>query len=296
MRGRWGRYCTCRFVCGSYHGWRLCSRSPYSWGRRLTNSASSRQIFVAFLPRWLDDATAQHLTQTTSTAVVIDTLRFTTTACCALHNGATSVRVAATVAQARELAVKLPTSTLLCGERQCHAIEGFDLGNSPLEYVSTKVANRELIFTTTNGTVAVEAVKHARNILLAALVNRSAACRYLRHQLSGDIAIVCAGTDSQIASEDVLTAGAIADELLKSGTFCLGHDAAKLAHRCWQAIASAASPLAIYDEFCQALGGRNLLDANYDRDIHFAAQLDSIDAVPRNVENDPRHFNLTTVL
>lgn len=270
--------------------------SIINWGQTLSDSPSSRQVFVALRPSWLDTATTQCLARTSSAAVVIDALRFTTTACNALHNGAASVHVAATVERARELAASLPASTLLCGERLCNVIEGFDLGNSPLDFVSSKITNRELVFSTTNGTVAVEAVKHCRHIFLAALVNRRATCRHLSTRLSGDVTILCAGTDGQLAIEDLLTAGAIVEDLVASGTCCWGHDTAKLAAQYWQAIATESSPSAIYREFSQSLGGRNLLLANYDRDIQFAAKLDSIDAVIRNVEPAAHRFQLARTL
>ncbi len=268
----------------------------------MAHSSLLRRVFVSLLPRWVDAASHQHLDSRDSNAIVIDTLRFTTTACHALRAGANSVRVAATVEQARNLAAQVSQRPLLCGERHCNLIEGFDLGNSPSEYSSSNVQGRDLVFTTTNGTLAVEAVRQSKHILLAALVNRAAVCRTVQTDLTGDLAIVCAGTDGQVAVEDVLTAGAIVDQLLQSEDFTSGHDTATLAVLAWQAVHAehVFHQLETRDRFHalvhalqNTLGGRNLLDAGYENDIQFAAQIDTIDATPRNVENEPSHFVLS---
>ena len=159
-------------------------------------------------------------------AVVIDTLRFTTTACQALAVGAKSVTVAADIETARDhagpqsaiqsrgLAADRP---LLCGERHCRPIAGFDLGNSPYEYTPQSVHGRELIFTTTNGTRAVSTARLASQIYLGSLVNRTAVAQALvtANPSGNDFSswIVCSGTDGEVAAEDVLAAGAILDAL-----------------------------------------------------------------------------------
>ena len=245
-----------------------------------------------------------------SAAVVIDTLRFTTTASQALALGARSVHVSSSVEQAIELATEFPTRPLLCGERHCHPIEGFDLGNSPLELTRELVQGRDLVFTTTNGTLAARAVRHMPSVLLAALVNRHAVCQYLSQKTSGDVLLVCAGTDGQLTWEDVLTAGAMIDELCRSENFHYGHDTARLAHAAWQAIAAPDAvsrdtvsrdivrqdsrvphPSARLElELSRSIGGRNLLESGFERDVHFAAQIDSLTVVPQNSSQHPLAF------
>jgi 2-phosphosulfolactate phosphatase len=235
-----------------------------------------------------------------STAVVIDTLRFTTTACQALQAGAQAVWVAATVElaqqMAQQMAQQLAKPPLLCGERHCHRIAGFDLGNSPFEYTAQAVQDRELVFTTTNGTLAIEAVAEVPHIALAALVNRAALCQHLLQHTRGDVLVVCAGTDGQVAWEDVLTAGAVVDQLLKYAAFDWGDDTSRLAAAAWRASASeshASDRLRadLYGELSQALGGRNLLLSGYERDVRFAAQLDALHVVPHNSPTRPRAFS-----
>lgn len=274
----------------------------YGFFNTLTSSLA-RHVWIALLPSQVSDLqrtgqpTDEVPTPPFATALVIDTLRFTTTACQAFELGAQSVHVASSVEQARQLAAQLPTKPLLCGERHCHPIDGFDLGNSPLELTRELASGRDLVFTTTNGTLAVEAVKHLPSVLLAALVNRLAVCRYISQQTTGDVLLVCAGTDGQLTWEDVLTAGSIVDELLHSTNFQYGHDTALLAHSAWQATAQQTAderPLTarLEQELSRALGGRNLLESGYQRDVLFAAQLDSLATVARNSIDHPHRFTL----
>lgn len=229
--------------------------------------------------------------------MVIDTLRFTTTACQAIGLGARSVLVASSIERAQQLAAEMTPRPLLCGERHCHPIAGFDLGNSPLELHGPLVGGRDLVYTTTNGTLAVEAVRQVPHILLAALVNRESTCQYLQQQTMGDVLLICAGTDGQITWEDVLTAGAIIDRLVDSANFQMGHDAATLAQAAWRSILPLASsaeqlPDRLEKELSRALGGSNLIESGYERDVHFAAQLDSLVCVACNTAAQPHRFAL----
>ena len=145
--------------------------------------------------------------------VVIDVLRATTTIAFALAAGASEVIPCLEVDDARQLAAKYPAGTvLLGGERLGVRIEGFDLGNSPTEYTTDKVAKKTIIFTTTNGTRAMERCRQARRVLLGALVNRRAIAAALAQETNVDI--VCAGTRGEVGLDDALTAGAIAEEVL----------------------------------------------------------------------------------
>lgn len=271
-------------------------------GRLILLSTTHRHaVYVALLPADVPQltqavrATSDHALEATSaaTAIVIDTLRFTTSACQALSAGAGAVHVAASVEGARHLALSLPDS-LLCGERHCHRIDGFDLGNSPLEYTAARVAQRELVFTTTNGTRAIEAVRQLPQVLLGAMVNRQAVCRYVQQHAAGEVWVVCAGTDGQLTWEDLLTAGAILHNLVIDSRFEVGHDPVRMVLTAWQAVAADLSSLqltaSLFREFSRALGGKHLLAAGYEDDLHFAAQLDTLDIVPRNSPSAPHVF------
>lgn len=267
-------------------------------------------IAVALLPsllpaRWQDQAAA---------AIIIDTLRFTSTAAQALAVGASKIHISSSIERARELASELVTEQnpmALCGERHCRPIAGFHFGNSPLEYTPEKISGRSLIFSTTNGTVAVEAVKDAELVVLGSLLNRQSLARFLRSQLNdgqstlgenrSTIWIVCAGTDGEIALEDSLTAGAIADAFLHNADgshggandASLAGDPALMVHQLWRSIRGGSPDFGPAERerlllaLRSASGGRNLIESGYSSDIDFVANLDSLDAVPVRIATEP---------
>ncbi len=249
------------------------------------------QVSVALLPQLLPNGGAIEY----ATAICIDTLRFTTTACQALAAGATGLQIAAEVEQARRLAKRSGEAdsghaSLLCGERECQPIPGFDLGNSPFEYQPSVVADRHLVFSTTNGTRAVAAAQDSREIWLGALVNRRAVCQRLRSTAPSQVWLVCAGTDGVVALEDVLTAGAILADLEEPPA----NDAGFLAKLAWRQVQATTQELpagaldgenlerALWQQFEMADGGRNLVETGYSNDLRFAARLDTLDIVPCN--------------
>lgn len=212
-------------------------------------------------------------------AVVIDTLRFTTTAAQALHAGAESIQVAQEIDAAVQLGKQIGSNARLCGERHCKPIPGFHFGNGPLEYTAESVAGARLVFSTTNGTRAVEAVSDFDTCFLGSLVNRHAVSRAMAASSIDRWSIICAGTDGQVAGEDLLAAGAILDSLIKHESVKLVGDSAMIALSLWKASQPAAdSGLAsLLEKFS---GGFNLVQAGYGADIQFAADVDSLEVVP----------------
>jgi 2-phosphosulfolactate phosphatase len=224
-------------------------------------------------------ATAEDFAGTTT--VVIDVLRATTTITHALAADAEAVIPCFSAEEAQNRAAAIGGRALLGGERGGERIAGFDLGNSPAEYTAEKLRGKLLVFTTTNGTRALQHARNAARILLAAFVNFSALCR----ELSGAerVGIVCAGTDGQITREDTLLAGAIVDELLRgsAGTGWVLNDQAEIAADAWRALVRGMStgvPLASH--LRSSLGARNLIELGMERDIDIAAQIDQFDFVP----------------
>lgn len=217
-------------------------------------------------------------------AVVIDVLRASTTISTALANGAARVRPVADVAEARGLAAALGPDTLLGGERGGVRIDGFDLGNSPLEYTRDRVAGRPIVITTTNGTAALDACRAAREIVVGAIVNRTAVAAAVRRLAAeggvGDVHLVCAGTDGAVTAEDVLAAGAILaagaepDDVLDP--------AAHAARDAFRRVHAAADPVAaLVAEFRRSPGGANLVALGMEADLPACAALDALAVVPR---------------
>lgn len=146
------------------------------------------------------------------TAVVIDVFRATSVITAALAAGAEGVAPVTTLDEARALASRLAaTDVLLCGERNADPIPGFDIGNSPQLYTTDRVARKTIVLTTTNGTLALNAARHASSVYAASMLNYRAVARQLAQH--HDLAIVCSGTDGQPALEDNVCAAAICQHI-----------------------------------------------------------------------------------
>lgn len=246
--------------------------------------AMSQTIDIALLP---DHLTSEQLAD--STAIVIDVLRASTTIVHALAHGASNVVPFETVELAEEAADQAPIgSTLLAGERDCVAVEGFDLGNSPLAYTPELVGGRSIVFTTTNGTRALVRSKSADRVLIGTFVNQAAIVNLLT-TYSGKILLVCAGTNGQVSAEDVLFAGSLACSLNKvwGGSVTLT-DTARIAMDFFRA--NSENHARLLAAVRESRGGQNLVRLGFDADIERSVSMDLFSTVP---EYDPTTNQLT---
>ena len=218
------------------------------------------RVHVAFTPDEAGEA---------PTGVVIDVIRATTTITQALASGYERVLCAAEVEEARALRESLGEG-VLGGERSNVVIPGFDLGNSPREYLEPLAAT--LILTTTNGTRAVvSAARRCKRVFVASLLNLGAVVEAVRE--SGDDAlVVCAGVQGTLALDDTFVAGRIVEELEWERS-----DAAEAAARLvltWSGVDEA---------FRASKSGRNLLEnaPQLAEDLTFCARESVLDVVPR---------------
>jgi 2-phosphosulfolactate phosphatase len=145
-----------------------------------------------------------------TTAVVFDVLRATSTMITGLEYGVERFFPVETVEAARAQKVKDP-SLLLAGERGGLPLEGFDLGNSPAEF--KEIHGKRVVLTTTNGTVALHRVRHAKRVYVGALLNLDSLAQVLDKEGSAGVLIVCAGTGEDFALEDAVAAGGLVDRL-----------------------------------------------------------------------------------
>ncbi|MEW6522033.1 MAG: 2-phosphosulfolactate phosphatase [Bacillota bacterium] len=164
------------------------------------------------------------------TAIAVDVLRATTTIVAAFDAGCTECYPATSPDEARAMRRGLGDGALLGGERKAQPLEGFDLGNSPLEYTADRVAGRQLVITTSNGTAAIRRTGRARIGLIASLRNARATAE-AAWTLQRDLVILCAGTGGRFSLEDTVGAGMIVDYLLKTARQRLAlNDLATAAH------------------------------------------------------------------
>jgi 2-phosphosulfolactate phosphatase len=205
------------------------------------------------------------------TGVVIDVIRATSTICQALASGYSRVYCATEVEEARALREALGEG-VLGGERNAVRIPGFDLGNSPREYLEP--AAETLVLSTTNGTRAVvAAAERCERVLIASLLNLSAVVEAARAH-GDDVLVVCAGVQGAMNLDDTYVAGRIVELLGWKRT-----DPAVAAARLVATWSGAE------EAFRASRSGRNLLKnaPDLEPDIPFCARESVLDVVPRLV-------------
>jgi 2-phosphosulfolactate phosphatase len=219
------------------------------------------RVHVAFTP----DETAA-----APTGIVIDVIRATSTICQALSSGYERVLCAAEVEEARSL--RNGGGVTLGGERLGVRIEGFDLGNSPREYLEPR--SPVLAMSTTNGTRAiVTAAARCDRVLVASLLNLGSVVEAAQ-SVGEDVAVFCAGVKGAFALDDAYVAGRIAE--LVDGE---RSDAAEAAVRLARSYGSAE------EAFRASRSGRNLINhgPELEADIPYCARESVLDVVPQLV-------------
>jgi len=218
------------------------------------------RVHVAFTP---DEAAAA------PTGVVIDVIRATSTICQALDAGYERVLCAAEVEDARALG---DDEVTLGGERLGVRIEGFDLGNSPREYLEPRTPG--LALSTTNGTRAiVTAAMRCERVLIASLLNLDAVTKAAAAH-GQDVAVFCAGVKGAFALDDAYVAGRIVEGLGTERS-----DAAEAALRVARSYATAE------EAFRASRSGRDLIESGpvLEADIPWCAREGVLEVVPRLV-------------
>ena len=210
------------------------------------------------------------------TVVVIDVLRATSVIVHALSQRVLEVIPVATIEEAFHLARKFPAgSTLLGGERGSCRIEGFDLGNSPREYIAERVGGKRLILTTTNGTKAFRFVSSGGEVMVGSFLNISAiANRCVANGL--DIFIFPSGDSGNFSLEDVVCGGMLIDLVLRGDK------------RSFHLSDASFSAKIIYEYFKDNLSkalylsnhGKELVERGFGEDIPFCSQTDITSIVP----------------
>ncbi len=199
-----------------------------------------------------------------TTCVVFDVLRATSSMITGLANGVAEIHPAATIEQALALRAELPDA-ILGGERNGDRIEGFDIGNNPLEYAALR--GRRIITTTTNGTVALRACERAGRVLVGALLNVAAVAAALAG--TENVLLVCAGTFETFALEDAIAAGELASHFP-------GASLTDAARACVASARAFASPL---DGLLASRNGQSLAGRGWRAQVEWCAQLSRFDSV-----------------
>lgn len=210
-----------------------------------------------------------------TTAIVFDVLRATSTIVTALASGFRRVIPVAEVNDAAKLA--RDNGFVLAGERGGKKIQGFEHGNSPLEFSSgPQTESNTLVLTTSNGTRAICKAFGADAVFIGSILNaRAVALAALNEKR--DIYLVCAGTAGNFSLEDALGAGFVLREIIQAMNSKPEMDD----------LAMASYTMASYYQNEPFLGlaagrhGKVLLNLGCEEDLHWCAKLNRYDIAPQ---------------
>jgi 2-phosphosulfolactate phosphatase len=207
--------------------------------------------------------------------VVLDVLFATTTMVTALAHGATEVVPVLDEAAARACGERLaPDSFVLAGELYAETLQGF-AHPAPLSLLEHGVEGKTLVYSTTNGTVAMTQCAGAARVYCGALLNAGALVERLvaRHPRE-TVLIVCAGSGNNFNFEDFYGAGLLierfAERLGAAADFSDAAKAARLVYR------SARAPQALLD--CRV--GRMMASKGLTHEVEFASRVDAFPIIP----------------
>ncbi|MDR3600617.1 MAG: 2-phosphosulfolactate phosphatase [Desulfosporosinus sp.] len=208
--------------------------------------------------------------------IVIDVLRATSTMVTALANGCQAIIPVLTPEEALERRLTLPGS-LLGGERDALPMEGFDLGNSPFDYVPEKVGGKRVIMTTTNGTRAIRDAIAAPMIWMASFLNMQSIVLALSRQFETNrrfqgIVVFCAGTEERFDLPDTLCAGMLIDALGPNVVLNdLGEAARMLYH---------SSEDHLMEKIRDSAHGKKLISLGFERDLIYCTTRNILPIIP----------------
>jgi 2-phosphosulfolactate phosphatase len=201
--------------------------------------------------------------------VVVDILRATSCMTTAFAFGIGSIRPFAKLEDCLSMKAQ---GYFTAGERDGKKVDGFDLGNSPFEYMEASLRGKRIAFTTTNGTQAIAKSDGASHIVIGSFLNISAVADYLK-TLPENILVVCAGWKGKVNLEDTLFAGALIEKL--NGTVKPACDAPLAALRLYDHAKNN-----LFDYLKDSSHVQRLARLGIEKDIQFCLTPDQYKVVP----------------
>jgi len=207
--------------------------------------------------------------------VVLDILFATTTMVTALAHGATEVVPVGDERAARAAGARRQEgSYVLSGELMAETLPGF-AHPAPLALLRHGVRDKTLIYSTTNGTVAMTLAAGAKRVYCGSLLNAGAVASDVAAQHPGDtVLILCSGSGGNFNLEDFYGAGCMADRLARAlGADADFSDAARTALAFFR---HAQAPQVLLE--CRV--GRMMAARGLAHEVEYACRIDSLSVVP----------------
>jgi 2-phosphosulfolactate phosphatase len=207
--------------------------------------------------------------------VVLDVLFATSSIVAALAHGAREVLPALNgEAALQEVGGRAPGSYVLSGELNAVTLEGFR-HPTPMALLEEDLAGRTLVYSTTNGTVAVAKAREAKQVYAAALLNGEAMVAQIERAHGDDtVLLVCSGSADNFNLEDFYGAGYLVSLLARRADAHEFTDAAVAAR--------------LLHDHCDAMEclsasrvGRMMLSRALEHEVRFAAQKSRFPVVAR---------------
>lgn len=212
--------------------------------------------------------------------LVIDILRATTNIVNFFDLGGRMIIPAKTVEEARRIQSMLGKEWLLAGERNMLPPEGFDLGNSPLEYSESELSRHPYaILTTSNGTSALLKASRAGGHVYVACARNAASAAQKAFNSGDSIGILCAGRNQRAGLDDIVCAGLVVDRFLKLDQGIALSDGARVALEIWENCFNNLQRGVRSAQHADLLIGMGM-----EKDIVFSCQIDKTEKVPHLTE------------
>src|SRR5512138_3270199 len=119
--------------------------------------------------------------------VIIDVLRASSAICTAFSNGAASIIPVSELEEARLYKNK---GFLVAAERDGYVLDFADFGNSPFNFTRERVEGKTIVYSTTNGTQAIQLASKCYMVAVGAFLNLTALSEWAASQ-NRDIIVLC---------------------------------------------------------------------------------------------------------
>ncbi len=171
---------------------------------------NKRKVEVCFSPVMFPD-----YKNDASVVVIVDILRATSAIVTAFMNGVKTIIPVATLEEALEYKKK---GFLVAAERDGIVRDFADFGNSPYNFRPEIIGGKDIVYSTTNGTLSIMMAKESHRVLIGSYLNLQSLVEFIVQE-DRDLVILCAGWKNKFNLEDTLFAGVLAEEVLKNPRF-----------------------------------------------------------------------------
>ncbi len=161
--------------------------------------------------------------------VVVDILRATSAIITAFMYGAKRIIPVATLEEAKAYKEK---GFIVAAERDGIKRDFADFGNSPFNFQQDFIRDKEIVYSTTNGTQCIMMAQNSYRVLIGGYLNIDALVKYITG-CQRDVLILCAAWKNKFNLEDTLFAGALTEKLLHDKNYYTICDSAHASVDLW---------------------------------------------------------------